>query len=200
MKLAVAMTGASGAIYGIRTVAALLERGHAVDVTLSGSALQVLDEEMGIELGDPPVVSLLWPHGGDLLRYFPPAEVAAPMASGSNVYDGYVVVPCSTGTMGRIAAGTSTNLVGRMAEVALKERRKLILAPRETPYSTILLENMTRLSRAGAVILPASPGFYHQPESIEELVDFVVGRILSQLGITDRPGPQGWPSPKVCPS
>ena len=200
MKLAVALTGASGAVYGIRTVAALLERGHHVDVTLSGAALQVLVEEMGIDLGDPPAVGQLWPRGGDLLRYFPPAQVAAPMASGSNVYDGYIVVPCSTGTMGRIAAGTSANLVGRMAEVAMKERRKLILVPRETPYSTIMLENMTRLSRAGAVILPASPGFYHQPQSIDDLVDFVVGRILSQLGITDRPGPQGWPGPKECPS
>ena len=195
-KIALAMTGASGSIYGIRTVAALLERGCNVDVTLSPSAVEVLREEMHITLGAPPQLSLLWPKPKGTLTYYAPSHVAAPMASGSNRYDGYVVVPCSTGSMGRIAAGTSDNLVGRMAEVALKERHALILVPRETPYSTLMLENMTRLSHAGAIILPASPGFYHQPQSIEQLVDFVVGRILAHLGIADPPGPAGWtPTP-----
>ncbi|MBE7559309.1 UbiX family flavin prenyltransferase [bacterium] len=194
-KIALAMTGASGVIYGVRTVAALLARGCRIDLTLSPAAREVLAEEMGVTLGSPPALADLWPHPSGL-TYYPPTQVAAPMASGSNRYDAYIVVPCSTGSMGRIASGTSDNLVGRMAEVALKERRPLILVPRESPYSTIMLENMTRLSRAGAIILPASPGFYHHPSDINELVDFVVGRILSHLGFSDRPGPAGW-TPKA---
>lgn len=190
-RIALAMSGASGAIYGIRTVAALLARGCRIDFTLSAAARQVLAYEMNLRLGNPPALDPLWPDCVGL-TYHPPNHLAAPMASGSNRYDAYLIVPCSTGSMGRIAAGTSDNLVGRMAEVALKERRPLILVPRETPYSTIMLENMTRLSRAGATILPASPGFYHRPETIEQLVDFVVGRILAHLGFDDRPGPAGW--------
>jgi flavin prenyltransferase len=193
MKIAVAITGASGIAYGVTTVRELLGGGHSVDLTISDSAFLVMEAEMGINVKDKEqVVAQLW-QGHDNLCYCDSGNVAAPMASGSNAYDGYVVVPCSTGTMGRLSAGTSENLVGRMVEVAMKERCKLILVPRETPYSTIMLENMTHLSRAGAIILPASPGFYHCPETIADMVDFVVGRILLQLGIEERPGPSGWP-------
>lgn len=107
----------------------------------------------------------------------------APVASGSGAPSSMVICPCSTGTLSAIACGASNNLIERAADVALKERRKLILVPRESPYSTIHLENMLALSRMGAVILPASPGFYHRPQRVEDLVDFVVARILNQLGI-----------------
>ncbi|MBX3440085.1 MAG: UbiX family flavin prenyltransferase [Planctomycetaceae bacterium] len=188
--IVLAMTGASGAAYGLRLLEVLLSAGRRVHLTMSPAAGEVLRVEIG------RTVDLRHVTLSDLLPEFPPAEqsgslhyhachdFSAGIASGSFLTAGMVICPCSMGTLGALASGLSTNLIHRAAEVHLKERRKLILTPRETPLSTIQLDNMHRLSAAGAVILPAMPGFYHRPQSIDDLVDFVVGRICDQLGVS----------------
>ncbi len=179
----VCLTGSSGAIYGIRLVDALTKAGHEVHVVLSAPARKVLRYEHGVELEegqhDPSVLfaqpeAIHW-HAADAVE-------AAP-SSGSSCIEAVVVCPCSMGSLGRIAHGYSSGLIERSSDVALKEGKMLILVPRETPLSLIHLENMTLLARGGAVILPASPGFYHRPSSLDELVDFVVGKILHRLGV-----------------
>ena len=174
------ITGASGAPYAVRLLRALNESGTPVRLIVSGYGLRLLAEESGID-----GVDALRAATGDWSRVelYDSLDRGATPASGSAPSAGMVVCPCSMGTIASIAAGTSRNLVERAADVALKERRPLILVPRETPLSLIHLENMTRLTRAGATIMPAAPGFYHRPKSIEDMVDFVAARILDHLGV-----------------
>ncbi len=171
----VAITGASGAQYGVRLVDGLLDAGWSISLIVTSAGAINLDLECGITpeaLGKRDGVTL---EDND--------NLAARAASGSARFDAYVVCPASGTTIGKIAAGISDNLATRSALVALKERRKLILVPREAPVSTPHLEAMARMSAWGVVILPASPGFYNSPESIGDLVDFVVARILDQIGV-----------------
>jgi len=174
------ITGASGAPYAVRLLRALNDSGTAVRLIVSGYGLRLLAEETEIE-----GIDALRAATGDWSRVelYDALDRGATPASGSAPSRGMVICPCSMGTLASIAAGTSRNLVERAADVALKERRTLILVPRETPFSLIHLENMTRLTRAGATILPAAPGFYNRPKSIADLVDFVVARVLDQLGV-----------------
>lgn len=179
------ITGASGAPYAVRLLQMLCETGTPTRLIVSTYGLRLLAEESGI--ADLDALRLAT---GDWSRVemYDSLDRGATPASGSAPSRGMVVCPCSMGTLASIAAGTSRNLVERAADVALKERRPLILVPRETPLSLIHLENMTRLARAGATIMPASPGFYNRPESISELVDFVVARILDHLDVPNALG------------
>ncbi len=186
--LILGMTGASGASYGLRLLQYLLESGHTVQLLLSKAAQIVIHMETELRLPSRPcdIQRALIEHyrcESGQLQVFGQDEWTAPPASGSALVRGMVVCPCTTGTLAAIANGNSDNLLERAADVMLKERRTLILAVRETPFSTIHLENMLRLARAGAVILPANPGFYHRPATVAELVDFIVARILDQLDI-----------------
>lgn len=178
------ITGASGAPYAVRLLRALNETGTPTRLIVSQYGLRLLAEESGIDGLDA-----LRGATGDWSRVqlYDAMDRGATPASGSAPTRGMVICPCSMGTVASIAAGTSRNLIERAADVALKERRPLILVPRETPLSLVHLENMTRLTRAGATILPAAPGFYHQPRTIDDLVDFIVARILAHLSI-DFPG------------
>jgi 4-hydroxy-3-polyprenylbenzoate decarboxylase len=181
---AVAITGASGALYGVTLVRALARLGHTVHVVVSEGGARVLRHECDISISAKgPDPALLAPEHADRVVPHAAANYGASIASGSFPLAGMAVCPCSMGTLGRIAAGTGENLVTRAADVCLKERRPLILVPRETPFSLIHLENMTRLARAGATVLPANPGFYQNPERVEDLVNFVAARVLDQLGI-----------------
>ncbi|MDX1594432.1 MAG: flavin prenyltransferase UbiX [Gammaproteobacteria bacterium] len=184
----VAVTGASGAVYGLRLLGCLLEAGETVHAMLSDAARAVLAIEEGIDLPDDreALATALREHAGSdngELHVHGRDEWTAPVASGSNAPRALVVCPCSMGTLAAIAAGASNNLIERAADVALKERRQLILVPRETPLSAIHLENMLKLARLGVTVLPASPGFYHRPRQVTELVDFVVARVLDALGV-----------------
>lgn len=186
--IAVAFTGASGMPYGMRLVDCLLAAGCQVWLLYSQVAQIVARQEMGIELPSRPaeVEAALRERFKDVdgrLRVFGREEWFAPPASGSNPPDAMVVCPCTMGTLAAIAAGLAQNLIERAADVAIKEGRKLVLVPRETPLSALHLENMLRLARLGVVILPPSPGFYNHPQRIDDLVDFVVARILDQLGV-----------------
>ncbi len=172
MRLVLAGTGASGAIYLQRLLTALAGGDHEIHLVLTGYAKQVISEEIG-ELQLPEAVIC---HSDKSMN--------APFASGSALFDGMVIVPCSMGTMGRIAAGTSESLILRAADVFLKERRKLLLVPRETPWSLIHARNAVSVIEAGATLIPASPSFYSRPASFEALADTVVWRILDQLGIS----------------
>jgi 4-hydroxy-3-polyprenylbenzoate decarboxylase len=183
----VAITGASGARYAVRLLQALNDAAVPVSLIVSDVGWRLLNEEMDIrdEQG-------LRRATGDWSRVkvFADTDRGATPASGSAPSRGMVVCPCSMGTLASIAQGTTRSLIERAADVCLKERRRLILVPRETPYSAIHLENMLRLTHAGAIVLPASPGFYHRPQAIDELIDFVVGRVVAQLGIDARIGPR----------
>jgi 4-hydroxy-3-polyprenylbenzoate decarboxylase len=174
------ITGASGAPYAVRLLRALNESATPVRLIVSTYGWRLLAEESGIGGLDA-----LRAATGDWSRVeqYDALDRGATPASGSAPSAGMVICPCSMGTLASIAAGTSRNLVERAADVTLKERRPLLLVPRETPLSLVHLENMTRLTRAGAVILPASPGFYHRPRSVDEMVDFVVARVLDHLGV-----------------
>jgi 4-hydroxy-3-polyprenylbenzoate decarboxylase len=189
MELTVAMTGASGTIYAKRTLQLLAESGvvETINLIISGTATVVAQVETGANLREPTAASINEWLGLDtdskLIRFWRLDNFAAKPSSGSNKQAGMIVVPCSMGTLGAIASGAGMNLIHRAADVCLKERRKLVLVPRETPYNGIHLENMLRLTNAGAVILPASPGFYHRPKSIAELVDHLCFRILDQFDI-----------------
>ncbi|HSJ47722.1 MAG TPA: flavin prenyltransferase UbiX [Gammaproteobacteria bacterium] len=186
--IALAFTGASGAQYGLRLLECLLEAGEQVYLMVSAPAQVVIGMETDLKLpGRTAEIERFFTerHGArtDQLRVFGREEWTAPVASGSSAPRAMVVCPCTTGTLSSIACGASNNLIDRAADVVLKEGRKLILVPRETPFSVIHLENMLKLARMGVCILPPSPGFYHQPQSIDDLVDFVVARILDQLDI-----------------
>ncbi len=185
-SIVVAITGASGAIYGLRLTEELLRAEERVTLLLTKSGLDVLRYETGLEWeGSTSVRKELMRDyfGSHKLDHYAETDLFAPVSSGSSAPRAVVIAPCSMGTAGRIAAGVSDNLIERVADVALKERRDLILVPRETPFNAIHLENLLRLSHAGAAILPAMPAFYHRPKQIEDLVDFVVGKILDGLKI-----------------
>lgn len=192
LDLVVAITGASGAAYAARLLQVLVKAGRRVHVTVSPSATQVFQLELGIKLDlqncdlsqlltEQTASNVEQPRGSLVYHHY--QDFRAGIASGSFLTAGMVVCPCSMGTLASIANGLSTNLIHRAADVHLKERRKLILVPRETPLGSIQLENMKRLADVGAIILPAMPGFYHGPTTIQDLVDFVVGRICDQLGV-----------------
>jgi len=187
VRIFLGITGASGAPYARRLVQALSASGCEVGVTVSGAAIEVLATELygDARLSRDEVISRFTEGTGDQVTVYEPNDWRAPYASGSAKVDGYVICPCSMGTLGTIASGAMQNLVHRAASVALKEERKLIVCPRETPLSTIHLENMLALRRAGATVLFLAPGFYHGAETVDDLVDFVVGRILDQLGLAN---------------
>ena len=187
-NVALAITGASGAAYGIRLLEVLLGSNIQVQLMLSNPGRMVITQETGLKLPSAtiPTRDALGAYLGVSttgLTVHAREDWFAPVASGSNPPDAMVVCPCTTGTLGEIAAGTSRSLIERAADVALKERRPLILVVRETPFSAIHLENMLRVARTGAVILPANPGFYHKPQRIEDLVDYMVARVLDHLRI-----------------
>jgi 4-hydroxy-3-polyprenylbenzoate decarboxylase len=172
----VAITGASGIVYGVRLVQVLTESGVPVELVVSDTAKIVMKEELGHEARFPEASRLLHIHDFH--------DFTAAIASGSYPVEGMAVIPCSMGTLGAIAAGLSQNLIHRAADCTIKEGRKLILVPRETPLSAIHLENMLKLSRLGVRIVPAMPAFYSGQQSIQELVDFMVGKTLDQMGIS----------------
>ena len=189
MELTLAITGASGTIYAHRTLQLLAESGavKTINLIMSGTSATVAQVEMGANLRDPaPEKINAWlglPTDSKLIRFWRLDNLAAKPSSGSYRQEGMIIVPCSMGTLGAIASGAGTNLIHRAADVTLKEDRKLVIVPRETPFNQIHLENMLRLSQAGARILPASPGFYHRPQTIDELVNHFCYRILDQFGI-----------------
>jgi len=183
-----ALTGASGMPYGVRLLECLLKAGVRVYLLYSQAAQIVAKQEMDLALPGrvrevQDFFAQKFEAADGQLRVFGREEWFAPVASGSNPADAMVICPCSMGTLAAVACGLADNLIERAADVMLKEQRPLVLVPRETPFSAIHLENMLRLSRAGAVILPANPGFYHHPTSLADMVDFVVARVLDLLGV-----------------
>lgn len=199
LTVTLAITGASGVIYGLRLLESLLAQQVRVYLLISKAGQLVAAMENGLKLPDRPReierrLCQRYRSQPGQLTVFGREQWTAPVASGSSVADAMVVCPCTTGTLAAISLGTSNNLIERAADVVLKEGRRLILVPRETPFSVIHLENMLKLARMGVVILPANPGFYHQPTRIEELVDFIVARILDQLGLEHRLVPR-WGEP-----
>jgi 4-hydroxy-3-polyprenylbenzoate decarboxylase len=185
-EVVVGITGASGAAYATRLLEVLLGTQQRVHLTISPAGAQVLWTELGLrcELDNFDAKSLGLSQDTERLAYHHYLDYSASIASGSFLTSGMVICPCSMGTLAGVANGLSTNLIQRAADVHLKERRKLIVVPRETPLGSIQLENMKRLADAGAVVLPAMPGFYHQPTSVGDLIDFVVARICDQLGVS----------------
>lgn len=195
----VGVTGASGAIYGRMLVRELLKQGHPVHLIVSRAALAVISQELGV----PARASGLCLE--EFLGYTPPSSqitlhddtnLTAPPASGSFRTGGMVICPCSMKTLGALASGSSATLISRAADVCLKERRRLVVVPRETPLSLIHLRNMLTLTEAGAVVLPAMPGFYHQPQTIDDLVRHVVMKIVDLLGGDANAGPIRWSGPR----
>jgi 4-hydroxy-3-polyprenylbenzoate decarboxylase len=182
LPVVLAITGASGAPYGVRLLEVLARHQVPVWLFVSGHGWRLLQEECGIE--DERALQAETGGNWTSITYFPDGDRGALPASGSRRTAGMVICPCSMGTAAAIANGTSRSLIERAADVTLKERRKLILVPRETPLSLIHLRNLTRVTEAGAVVIPAAPGFYHRPTKIAELVDFIVQRVLDQLGLS----------------
>ncbi|MBY6187588.1 UbiX family flavin prenyltransferase [Marinobacter hydrocarbonoclasticus] len=189
--ITLAFTGASGAPYGLRLLDCLLQSGLQVHLMISAAARVVLMEEEGLSLpGNPKACEALLSERycakPGQLRVYGKEEWFSPVASGSGAPRRMVICPCSTGTLAAVATGMSNNLIERAADVVLKERGQLILVPRETPFNAIHLEHMLKLTQLGATVMPAAPGFYHQPQSIADLVDFMVARILDHLQIEHR--------------
>ncbi|MEA2093398.1 MAG: flavin prenyltransferase UbiX [Pseudomonadota bacterium] len=200
--ISLAMTGASGAQYGLRLLECMLQAGRRVYLMISAPGQVVIGMETEFKLPGRPVeiqrvLSERYGANQGQLQVFGREEWTAPVASGSSPPDAMVICPCTMGTLSAVAGGASKNLIERAADVILKEGRKLVIVPRETPFSAIHLENMLRLARLGVSVLPANPGFYHKPAGINDLVDFVVARILDQLGvdheISHRWGAAGYP-------
>jgi 4-hydroxy-3-polyprenylbenzoate decarboxylase len=181
----VAITGASGAIYGVTLVDQLAAAGHDLALVVSPDGVTVVKEETGIDWSGKPetIRRHLDRRYGGRVTWWEPTNFYAPIASGSHLTDGMIIAPCSMKTAASVAHGLSSGLIERAADVTLKERRPLIVVPRETPFSSIHLENLLALSRAGAHVVPAMPAFYHHPKSIDDLVGFVVGRVLDHLGV-----------------
>lgn len=184
--IAVGITGASGAQYGLRLCQVLLQASQPVYLMVSKAALMVIALETDYQLPAKPdsirrYLADRWDIDAGLLSVYGREDWTAPVASGSGYWRALVVSPCSTGTLSAVATGASNNLIERCADVALKERRPVLLMLRESPYSRVHLQNMLAATEAGAVIVPASPGFYHRPDSVEEMVDFMVARVLNLL-------------------
>jgi 4-hydroxy-3-polyprenylbenzoate decarboxylase len=189
MKITVAITGASGAVYGVSLLEFLLKEKHRVTLALTPSARIIIQAELGVSWGScfnetSDILKKRYPNS-DLL-YCNETDMTAPIASGSHPTNAMVIAPCSMKAMAAIAHGMSSNLIERAADVTLKERRPLILVPRETPLSSIHLKNMLTLSEMGAWIIPAMPAFYNRPKTIDDMVGFIVGRVLDRLGISNR--------------
>ena len=186
-KITLAMTGASGAQYGLRLLDCLVQADCEIHFMISGAARIVVETETDLSLPDDRALEDFLTANFDAdegqIRLFTKEDWFAPAASGSASPASMVICPASGGTLSAIACGASNNLIERAADVAIKEKRQLIVVPRETPLSPIHLENMLKLARLGVTVLPAMPGFYHSPQSISDLVDFVVGKVLDQLGI-----------------
>lgn len=190
-RIAVGVTGASGAIYAVRTIAALLEAGCALEIVFSDYGKRLLLDELGPDAKVERLSELMAARYGEGIRrgsfvLHSNKDLGATLASGSHRCDGMVIVPCSMKTMAGVALGLSRSLVERAADVMLKEHRRLVLVPRETPMSLPALKNMVSCAEAGAVILPAMPAFYQQPKTIDDLADFVAGKILNALGFEQR--------------
>lgn len=186
-RVTLAITGASGVQYGLRLLQCLVELDTQVLLMVSKAAQVVIATETDLKLpGAPDAMEIFlsehFQARAGQIKVYGREQWMAPVASGSGAPSAMVVCPCSTGTLSAIACGASNNLIERAADVVLKERRQLLLVPREAPYSEIHLEHMLKLTRMGAVVVPASPGFYQKPQSVEEMVDFIVARLLSQLG------------------
>ncbi len=184
-RLIVGITGASGVIYGVRLLEVLTQYNeYEIHLTLSNSGATALWEELQIrvDLDDFRLESLIG-RSAEQVIYHHQSDIAAAIASGSFRTEGMIIAPCSMGTIGSIAAGISRNLIHRAADVCIKERRKLVLVPRETPLSSIHLENMLKLSQLGVVVLPAMPGFYHFPQTVDDQINFVITKLLDQFGI-----------------
>lgn len=183
----VAFTGASGIQYGVRLVQVMTQIGHPVCLIISEAARLVIKEEMGLVLKSytqaEHLEELLGPAGEGSVTAYAPKDFSAPVASGSYPTAGMVIIPCSMGTLGSIASGISQNLIHRAADCTLKEGRRLVLVPRETPLHAIHLENMLKLARLGVRMVPAMPAFYSGAKTVEEMVDFVVGRVLDQMEV-----------------
>ncbi|MDD7794686.1 UbiX family flavin prenyltransferase [Clostridium sp. 'White wine YQ'] len=179
-KVLIGITGASGSLYAKRLIEELLQKDIFVYIVASDNGKKVMEYETSINL-ETWVYSLKEKYKNIQLEDID--NMFSNVASGSYKLDGVIIIPCSMGTLGEISNGISKNLIARAADVALKERRNLIIVPRETPFNTIHLENMLKLSKMGATILPAMPGFYHKPETLEDLVNFVIGKILDYLSI-----------------
>lgn len=200
-RFAVGFSGGSGSAYGLRLVEVLLELGHDVHLVATGAAVRVLVHEAGaaLDLADPDLASLFPAVLRPRLFVHDLAAVEAAPASGSAGIAAVILCPCSMGTLARVAHGFSSNLVERMADVALKEGRPLLVVPRETPLSELHLENLLKLARLGAIVLPAMPGFYHRPATVQDLVDFVVGKILDRLGL-EHSLVRRWQTPQQPPN
>jgi flavin prenyltransferase len=190
----VGITGGSGHAYAERLIRELAQAGVEVSVSVTPAGCKVLRHELGIEAGErgerlaEALPGWLGPELAARVRAFASDAVEAPPSSGTSLTAGVVICPCSMGTLARVSVGFSSNLVERAADVALKEGRRLILVPRETPLSQVHLENLLRLARLGATVLPAMPGFYHRPRTIDDLLGHVVGKVLDRLGIENRAG------------
>ncbi|HBG04148.1 MAG: aromatic acid decarboxylase [Geobacteraceae bacterium GWC2_58_44] len=183
---ALAITGASGSIYGLRVAGELLRAGERVSMLITGAGFAVLKEECGLDWAGAGVVDELrayFQYQGERLSFHAEDDLLSPIASGSSAPDAMIVVPCSMGTLSRISCGNSGNLLERAADVMLKEGRPLVLVPRETPFNAIHLEHMLKLARLGVRIVPAMPAFYQHPETLDDLVDFVAGKVLDSVGV-----------------
>ncbi len=190
----VGITGGSGHAYSRALVRGLVSGGHDVDLSVTEAGAKVLLHEEGIaaradgSLAEDTLTTWLGPEVSRSVRSFSTSAIEAPPSSGTSLTGGVILCPCSMGTLARVAVGFSSNLVERAADVALKEGRPMVVVPREAPYSEIHLENMLRLARRGAIVIPASPGFYHHPKTIDDLVGHVVGKILDRLGVENAAG------------
>jgi 4-hydroxy-3-polyprenylbenzoate decarboxylase len=191
----IAISGASGAPYALRLLQALIKGGHSIYLSISGDGLSILNDETGLMLkgSETDIQNALEKHleaKTGQINYFDEDNMYAPIASGSVKIDAMVVIPCSMKTLASIAHGFASNLIERAADVTMKEKRKLIIVPRETPFSSIHLRNMLTLSEMGCHIIPAMPAFYHHPKRVSDMVDFVVGRVLDGLGVENDLSPR----------
>lgn len=190
-RLVVGVTGASGGIYAIRFLRQAVHHFSQIYYICTDQAIQVMQTELGMDVSRETLsAETLLGYAWDGLEILQPRDYFSPPASGSFRHDGMVIIPCSMGTLGRIAQGISDDLMTRAADVCLKERRPLILVVRETPFNLIHLRNMVQAAEAGATILPANPAFYHRPQTLEEAVDTVVARVLQHLGVEQRLTPE----------